>query len=624
MRSRIFLKLLAYAFFLVVIATIIIDFSIRQTWESSLRSEIQQSLTQKAALFADELQDVNNPQLQQLVARVSKSADARVTVITTSGKVLADSEADAETMENHATRPEFQRALKNSTGSDSRTSHTLGIEFLYVAAPVKNGAVRLAYPLSAIRNAVAEGRNKLMQGSAIALLLSTLLAAIAAQSISRRLQKIMGFAGRIAQGDFAARIDDPSSDEISQVAVALDKTARHLQETFTALEYSRQELETLLNSMQEAVIAVSPVQKVRWLNGSMARLLPGGSHIGKSVVHVIRDPGLLQILTDSMKNHAVLTTRVATLAPGQILQATTAPLPDGGAVAVLHDLTEVERVEKTRRDFIANVSHELRTPLTSIQGYTETLLDTSAGVNGNAHEFLEIIKKNAARMSRLTEDLLTLARVESGERKLELHPISVDSLLQDALRNFRQTAQENGNGVQLEIEASLSATVIVDADAIHQVFSNLIDNAIKYAGAGKRILLGARTCGVGPKDSSSRDAQISSRNVDVCDSDIGRKTGSGSIDGPDIHSENCVEFYVRDFGPGIALEHQPRIFERFYRVDKARSKETGGTGLGLAIVKHIVLNHGGAVRVESALRHGATFFFSLPLVSVETPKLSRE
>jgi len=609
MRSRIFLKLLAYAFFLVVIATIIIDFSIRQSWETSLRNEIQRSLTQKAELFADELQDVNNPQLHQLVASVARSADARVTVIDNSGKVLADSEANPDTMENHSTRPEFQHALNNSTGSDARTSHTLGIEFLYVAAPVKNGAVRLAYPLSAIRNAVAAGRNKLIQGSLIALLLSILLAAIAAQSISRRLQKIMGFAGRIAHGDFAARIDDPSSDEISQVAVALDKTARHLQETFTALEYSRQELETLLNSMQEAVIAVSPIQKVRWLNGSMARLLPGGSHIGKSVVHVIRDPGLLQILTDSMKNHAVLTTRVATLAPGQILQATTAPLPDGGAVAVLHDLTEIERVEKTRRDFIANVSHELRTPLTSIQGYTETLLDTSSGVNGNAHEFLEIIKKNAARMSRLTEDLLTLARVESGERKLDLHAISVDSLLQDALRNFRQSAQESG--AQLEIESSLNATVAVDADAIHQVFSNLIDNAIKYAGAGKHILLGAQEC------STSRDAETSSRNVDVWNSDVDFRNGGSQR--ADVQAGNCVEFYVRDLGPGIALEHQPRIFERFYRVDKARSKETGGTGLGLAIVKHIVINHGGAVRVESALHHGATFFFSLPLAHTEQP-----
>jgi two-component system phosphate regulon sensor histidine kinase PhoR len=243
---------------------------------------------------------------------------------------------------------------------------------------------------------------------------------------------------------------------------------------------------------------------------------------------------------------------------------------------VLHDLTEIERVEKTRRDFIANVSHELRTPLTSIQGYAETLLDSAAGVNGNSREFVEIIKKNAARMSRLTEDLLTLARVESGERKLELRPVPANSLLEDALHSFRAMAWNQA--VELHIEHSIPGEVLADADAIHQVFSNLIDNAIKYAAAGGKIMLGA-------------DA-----------------------------NENTVEFYVRDFGPGIAAEHQPRIFERFYRVDKARSRESGGTGLGLAIVKHIVLNHGGQVRVESELRHGATFFFTLPAVSVEAAK----
>ena len=573
MRSRIFLKLTGYALLLVVVATVIIDFSIRRTWENSLRHEIQISLTEKAKLFADQVQDVSNPDLSNLVSKAATSADARVTVIETSGKVLADSEANPQTMENHATRPEFKQALQNQTGSDSRQSHTLGIEFLYVAVPVKNGAVRLAYPLSAIRTAVAEGRSRLLQASALALLLSIVLAAVAAQSISRRLKRIMVFAERIAEGDLSARIADSSFDEIAQVAIALDKTAHYLQDTFTALEHSRKELETLLNSMQEAVIAVSPEQRIRWVNGSMRRLLPVGLEIGKPLLHVVRDPVLLQALHESMRQGIVLTIRASTLVPGQTLQATTAPLPDGGAVAVLHDLTEIERVEKTRRDFIANVSHELRTPLTSIQGYTETLLDSTAGANGNSHEFLEIIKKNAARMSRLTEDLLTLARVESGERKLELQPVPAEALLQDALRNFRKVAMEHG--VDLAIEHSLAREVLVDADAIHQVFSNLIDNALKYAQAGKRILLGARANG------------------------------------------NSVEFYVRDFGPGIATEHQPRIFERFYRVDKARSRDSGGTGLGLAIVKHIVLNHGGSVRVESALHHGATFFFAIPATPME-------
>jgi two-component system phosphate regulon sensor histidine kinase PhoR len=241
-------------------------------------------------------------------------------------------------------------------------------------------------------------------------------------------------------------------------------------------------------------------------------------------------------------------------------------------VAVLHDLTESERLEKTRRDFIANVSHELRTPLTSIQGYTETLLDGTAE-NGHVREFLEIIRKNAIRMSRLTEDLLTLARVESGEQRFDPQPVSSAELLQDAIESFREIARSQG--VDLIVEDSAAGFVNADREAIHQVFSNLIDNAMKYAGGGKRVVLGARPA-------------------------------------PD-----AVEFYVRDFGPGIPSEHLPRLFERFYRVDKARSRESGGTGLGLAIAKHVVLAHSGSIRAESELNHGSTFFFRLPLAAIE-------
>lgn len=574
MRSRIFLKLTLAALLLIVLATVIIDFAVRRSWENSLRSEIQHSLTQKAALFANQMQDARNPNLLKILADTAKAADARATVIERSGKVLADSEANAEEMENHATRPEFKAALNGQIGSDVRRSHTLGIEFMYVAAPVQNGAVRLAYPLSAIQITTAQVRRNIVEASVAALLISLLLAALAAHLISTRLKRITAFAEQVANGDLSARIADSSADEITQVAMALDKTADRLQQNFADLENSRKHLETLLNSMQEAVIAVSAEQKIRWVNGSMTRLLPPGPHLGKALLHVIRDPELLGALRESMLKGQIINTRVATMMPGEIFQATTAPLPDGGAVAVLHDLTEIERVEKTRRDFIANVSHELRTPLTSIQGYTETLLDSSS--NGSSREFLEIIRKNAARMSRLTEDLLLLARVESGERKLDLRSVAVDVLLEDALHNFRELARNQG--VELVLERSIPAHVLADVDAVHQVFSNLIHNALKYGGAGNRIMLGAEAYG------------------------------------------NIVQFYVRDFGPGIAAEHQPRIFERFYRVDKARSRESGGTGLGLAIVKHIVLNHGGSVRVESALHHGATFFFSLPAVSSEVPR----
>jgi len=245
-------------------------------------------------------------------------------------------------------------------------------------------------------------------------------------------------------------------------------------------------------------------------------------------------------------------------------------------VAVLRDLTETERVEKTRRDFIANVSHELRTPLTSIQGYTETLLDTISDDAAPTREFLEIIRKNTVRMSRLTEDLLTLARVESGETRFETEPVPPVELLHDAEESFREIAR--GQGVNLEIMDSHNGSgsietlplVLADREAIHQVFSNLIDNAMKYGRTGGRVELGA------------------------------------------LAAQRGIEFYVRDFGAGISSEHLPRLFERFYRVDKARSRESGGTGLGLAIAKHIMRAHGGSIRAESELNHGSTFVFTLP------------
>jgi two-component system phosphate regulon sensor histidine kinase PhoR len=249
-------------------------------------------------------------------------------------------------------------------------------------------------------------------------------------------------------------------------------------------------------------------------------------------------------------------------------------MPGGGAVAVLHDVSEKERSETTRRDFVANVSHELRTPLTCITGYVETLLDDES-LNQQAREFLQIILKNASRMNRLTEDLLALASVESGDYKLRLQRIKASTLVEEAVGSL--TGLVLDSDLTIETGEIADDPVMADLDALSQVFGNLVENAMKYGKTGGRVVVGARR----------RDAMM--------------------------------EFYVQDFGPGIAYEHLPRIFERFYRVDKARSRESGGTGLGLAIAKHIVQAHGGDIRCESELGFGATFLFRLPCVAIPNP-----
>jgi len=573
-KSRIFVKLFVAALVVIAACTISLDLLIGRAWENMLRSQIETSLRQKTLMFATSVADAPPATLAQVVARGAEASGTRITVINSDGKVLADSEASPNTMENHALRPEFVAALHGQVGVAERVSKTVGAKLLYIAAPVPGGAVRLAERLNPIDEANLQIRRDLIQGSAIAALLALFLAFLATQSIGRRLLRITDFAERVAAGDLSARIQESASDEIAHVATALDKTARKLEEGFRALEDSRETLETLLNSMQEAVIAVSGDGRVLWANQRMERLLAGGVRMGAPLVQSVRDPGILESVQNALQTRDITTARAAKIASGRIFDLTAAPMPGGGVVAVLHDQTEIERVEKTRRDFIANVSHELRTPLTSVQGYSETLLE-SDDLPNHLREFVEVIRKNAMRMARLTEDLLVLARVESGEENFKLQPTVPQELLDDAVQTFQEIA--GNRGIELSVMNTTSSAVLVDRYAIHQVFSNLIDNALKYGAQGGKILLGA------------------------------------------CETEEGVQFYVRDFGSGIPSEHIARLFERFYRVDKARSRESGGTGLGLAIAKHVVRAHSGTIRAESELNHGSTFYFTLPRQAAPVP-----
>ena len=570
MRNRIFLKALAALVAVIAVVTLILDISIRHTWEDSLRNDIERLLVQNAQGFALRIQNDHQNSLQQMAEQEARITETRATIIARDGTVLADSEADPKTMENHAGRAEVAAALNGATGTATRRSRTVGVEFFYVAILVPGGdkVARLAYPISSIRTHVAEIRTTLLRATAWALLFALVLAVVVAQTISARLKRIVRFAGQVAAGDLSARIAESGSDEIAQVAMALDRTARRLEENFAAVRESRAELEALLNSMNDGVIAVSPEMKVLWANQAITGIVHQPVRMGAPVTELVRHPDFLSTLRAALHSKQRESSIVTALSGRRSFSITAEPLPDGGVVSVLHDISEIERVEKTRRDFIANVSHELRTPLTSIRGYAEMLLEPDKIANGTTRDFLQVIQRNAERMSRLTEDLLVLARVESGEEKLDLRPHTATVLVAEAAASMRANA--NAASVALSLAEVPESSVLADAYAIHQVFANLVSNALRYAPSGKRIVIGAQ------------------------------------------EQPSAVEFFVQDFGPGIASEHLPRIFERFYRVDKARSRETGGTGLGLAIVKHIVLNHGGAVRVESSAGHGCTFFFTLP------------
>jgi two-component system phosphate regulon sensor histidine kinase PhoR len=385
---------------------------------------------------------------------------------------------------------------------------------------------------------------------------------------------------------------DPVLSDNDRLAASIRSANDEVQRSFAVSAERREKLEALLDSMQDAVTSIDASGRIIWANKAMQRLVVdsfGSVRAGHSLVQTIRAPEVLDCVHVALETRKYSERRQVSLVPGRTFAVSASPMPEGGAVVVLRDVTRIEQMERAQAEFVANVSHELRTPLTSIQGYAEMLLD-SEGTPLPAvseHEFLEAILKSARRMARLTDDLLALARVESGEQKLEPKRVAVAALVRETEAAVAGVVKEKGG--TLEVSVLTEGEVVADSDAAVQILSNLIENALNYG-------------------RSLADAGRSS-------SDAGRGSGGARVQLaveaiPSQPQE--VRFCVRDFGGGIAWEHLGRLFERFYRADKARSRESGGTGLGLAIAKHLVESQRGRIWVESELGRGSSFYFTLP------------
>jgi two-component system, OmpR family, phosphate regulon sensor histidine kinase PhoR len=419
-------------------------------------------------------------------------------------------------------------------------------------------------------------------GTLLVVAWAALNAFLLTRSVRRNISALQTSTAAIAEGPVV--LPEQHYHDFDGLARAISIVSTHVERVLARSAESRDELVAMIDSMQDAVVAVDQAGRIQWTNQHMRALVPdasaaGAVRLGDALVQTIRDPDVLRCVQTALEERTVSERRSTSLLPGRIFEVIASPMPGGGAVAVLHDITRVEQVERTQRDFVANVSHELRTPLTSITGYVETLLDHEESLSKQAREFLTTILKNATRMNRLTEDLLVMARVDSSEQDLHPVPVGADVLVRDAVQAMSGLVQDSE--ALLEIGEATSCPVFADTDSIVQVLSNLIENGIKYGRPGR--------------DARSR-VVVSAREISEADGVAG-----------------FVEFRVRDFGQGIASEHLNRIFERFYRVDKARSRESGGTGLGLAIAQHVVQSQGGRIHAESELNVGSTFIFTLPI-----------
>jgi two-component system phosphate regulon sensor histidine kinase PhoR len=584
LQSRIFRKLFLSAVLLITVTLVGLDFYLTRYTERREVEIVRRQLGTNARLLAGELPQGPRRRLEDWAKAGGERARARVTFISPDGVVLADSEHDPETMENHAARPEVREAVSQGTGSSIRHSATLNRDLYYLAISLPYEGqpgyiLRLAVPLEDLEGSVRAVRRRILAASLVAAVLALGIAYYFSRSLTHRIERLRAFAQDLLSASARAGLAVESSDELGSLAQSLNRTAQQLRELVDRLNLESARREAILSSMVEGVLAVNAEIRVIFCNESFLRAVGRSAPVneGAPLVELIRDPEPLDFISQVLTSGEPARRRVQLAsAAGRVFELQAAPLAASsrrGAVVILHDITELERLERVRKDFVANVSHELRTPLTAIQGYAETLLEGALEDPENNRKFLEIIKAHAIRLNHIASDLLTLSALESGKPAGESERISVRVALEAALRTVESEARMHN--VKVLRKKQEDAEVEGDRLRLEQVFINLLDNAIKFNRPGGEV-------------------QVESA-----------RTPDGKI-----------RITVADTGIGIASEHLPRIFERFYRVDKARSRELGGTGLGLSIVKHVVERMRGSVSVESRLGKGSTFAVSLPIERV--------
>jgi two-component system, OmpR family, phosphate regulon sensor histidine kinase PhoR len=513
------------------------------------------------------------------------AGDVRVTVIAADGRVLSDSQSDPRTMESHAGRPEIREALASGQGQSMRRSVTVNRDLLYYAvrADLASGVpvvLRFATPLATVHETLAAFRRKLWVASIFILLLAGAASLLVSLGFSERIERLKEFSRRVAEGDFRPLPGDGSGDALEKLGASLNQTASRLDRTIRTLTEERNLSSAILGSMVEGVAVVNGAERLVFANQSFAEILelalPPKS--GNALVEVVRQTEMIEAVRRVLAGEPRVESEIVTGTLRQhFFAATVAAVRAGdtsGAVVVLHDITELRRLERVRRDFVANVSHEFRTPLTAIQGFAETLLAGAMDDPQNRERFLEIIVEHSRRLARLTEDLLKLSKMDADRLELEIRRVSVSQLVESCIETAQHRATEKEISISVQPSEGLP-DIAGDRRRLAEVLQNLLDNALQYTLSRGEIFVSAK----------AREAE--------------------------------VVFTVADTGIGIPKADQSRIFERFYRVDAARSRELGGTGLGLSIAKHIVEVHGGRIWVDSEIGRGSQFHFTVPIFDAE-------
>ena len=549
-------------------------------------------LETRARLFEEQIAEHMDPldvmAIDLLAKKAGKRSSTRFTVILPSGLVAGDSHEDPAAMDNHADRREFLDALKKNRGAFLRHSITLKMDFMYVAVPMKKGSqniavVRASIPISAVDNALKSIQFKVLLAALLMALFSAIVSLVVSRRITRPIGQLRKWAESIAKGAGSMKKGQPkpsvhSAEEIEGLSESLSRMAEELRRRMELMSRRRNEMNAVFSSMTEGVIAFDMEEHVLGMNQAAAGILKCDpkSARGRDIQEVVRNTALHGFIGETLKARDSIEKDIPTTPNGEgLLNGHGAILRDEvgkqiGALVVLNDVTRLRKLENIRRDFVSNVSHEIKTPITAIKGFVETLRDGAVKNPDDATRFLGIIEKHVDRLTAIIEDLLNLSKIEQESEKKGLS--LVESRMCDILQNALQVCHVAVANKKIEIDTACTDTIeaSVDPTLLEQAIVNLLDNAVKYSDDGGTIRLRV-----------TRD-------------------------------KDFIVIAVEDHGVGISKKHLPRLFERFYRVDKARSRQLGGTGLGLAIVKHIVQAHGGNITVDSTPGKGSTFSIRLP------------
>jgi len=583
--SKWFLGLAILLIDLLLVVYVAIGMTLPPYLVRQIESDLRRDAYVVRDVFESELQTrkTTPADINRLSHEISKQTGLRITVIAKDGTVIGESdkpEGELNSIENHLQRPEVQQALRDGVGSATRKSNTIGVNLLYVAVPVRDdravGIVRVAIPLVEIQRTTARVLHTIAVSALVVGLAAIPVLYWLSRRVTRPILQMQKAAGRMAHGDFTEKAPYRVSGELGELAAALNDMSSQLEARLRELSEEKADLSAILAGMTEGVLVARPDGRIRLTNQALRNQFDITEETqGKTVLEAFRNVPLQELVSEVIEEGDVSARELTFLTPNErTCELSATRLQDSrgavtGVIIVFHDITRMRQFENTRKEFVANVSHELRTPLSIIKGYVETLLDDQPPDEATTRQFLNTIQRHSRRLEALIADLLSISALESQQARLNFEPVSMRAAAQSVLEELARQAQDKSITISMEIPEQLPA-VRADAQRLHQILFNLLDNAIKYTQAHGHVTIRA------------------------------------------AEKDGTVETAVADDGPGIGPEHLPHVFERFYRVDKARSRELGGTGLGLSIVKHIIQSHGGRVWAESQIEQGSTFYFTLP------------